>query len=202
MNSDYSLIEISPGLFFYQNKNYKFSSDSIRLFDYIKNIESGSFLELGCGDGIVSALYAGTHKQCQVFSLDINPDVLKLLKKTVEINNIGNMEIIESDLEWYSIVSKSKFDLVCMNPPYYNCYEGKLNDNYIQTISKHQILCCETSILNAGFRLIKKEGRFVIIYPAFKITDKLFQKIRSAGFKNILISATSNSRFNIIEMSG
>lgn len=201
MNSDYSLIEISQGIFFYQNTKYKFSSDSIRLFDYIKKIESENFLELGCGDGIVSALYAIAHKQCQVFSLDINPEVLKLLKKTVEINNIQNLEIIESDLEWYSIISKIKFDLVCINPPYFNCSEGKLNDNYIQTISKHQILCSETSILNAGFRLIKKEGRFVIIYPAFKVNENFFKNIRNAGFKNFSISATSNPRFCIIEMN-
>ncbi|MBP7653842.1 methyltransferase [Candidatus Dependentiae bacterium] len=201
MISNFSIIEIAPGLKFCQNQIYKFSSDSIRLFDYIKNIETPEILELGCGDGIISVLYALKNKQSLVYSLDINSDVLSCLKQTVKINNIKNIEIIESDMEWYSISSKKTFPLVTMNPPYYNCFEGKLNDNPYAITAKHQILCNETIFLNSGYRLSKKKsGRFIIIYPKFKITNKFIEKIYLTGFKSHIVIDTSNPRFQIVEM--
>jgi len=207
MRSDISKVKLSfsditAGKVFYQSETgYKFSTDSIELFNYIKKYKSQKFIELGCGDGIISVLYALEYPDSQVYSLDINLCFIENLKLTIANNHIKNITVIHEDLIFYSIYSKQKYDIVIINPPYYKCCEGKLNENINALIAKHQILCDENDFLTAARRLTDNAGKFVFIYPAYKINSWLLGKIRIIGFYKInIVDSKKNNRFKIIEL--
>ena len=90
---------------------------STKIFlDFIKEIDliEKSFLELGCGSGILS-LFA-TKKGATVTATDINRTALDFLKKNA-LNNKMQLSIIESDL--FENIQNQPFDYIFINPPYY-----------------------------------------------------------------------------------
>ncbi len=86
------------------------------LLDFISemNLEKKTFLELGCGSGVVS-LYA-KKKGATVTASDINETALKYLKNASETAKL-EVNCVKSDL--FSNISKEYFDFIIVNPPYY-----------------------------------------------------------------------------------
>ncbi|WP_339833377.1 methyltransferase [uncultured Flavobacterium sp.] len=86
------------------------------LLDFINplELENKSFLELGCGSGIISLL--ASKKGAKVTSTDINIIALDFLKESAN-NNQLKITIIESNL-FDNLVGHS-FDYIVINPPYY-----------------------------------------------------------------------------------
>ena len=86
------------------------------LLDFIDtlNLSEKTFLELGCGSGIIS-LYAAS-KDAKVIATDINLKALEYLKKASIKNNIS-VTVFYSDL--FSELNNRYFDIIIVNPPYY-----------------------------------------------------------------------------------
>lgn len=86
------------------------------LLDFIKEKElnNKTFLELGCGSGIISLL--ATQKGAKVTATDINTTALEFLSDNAKKNNL-ELEIIESDL--FQSLTERTFDCIIINPPYY-----------------------------------------------------------------------------------
>ncbi len=86
------------------------------LLDFIETLSlSGrTFLELGCGCGIISIHAAQKH--AVVTASDINRLALKSLEKN-SVNNNVNINIVYSDL--FENLQNITFDFIVINPPYY-----------------------------------------------------------------------------------
>lgn len=86
------------------------------LLNYIKllNLKNKTFLELGCGSGIVS-LYAAK-KGAIVTASDINNSALEALGISSKQNNLA-ITVLFSDL--FDKLSGKRFDYIIINPPYY-----------------------------------------------------------------------------------
>ena len=86
------------------------------LLDFINpmSLEGKSFLELGCGSGIISILAA--KKGSNVTSTDINPTALQALQKNADANGL-ELTIEYSDL--FENLQRKHFDYIVINPPYY-----------------------------------------------------------------------------------
>tara|TARA_B110000240_G_scaffold196303_1_gene248142 strand:- start:3994 stop:4650 length:657 start_codon:yes stop_codon:yes gene_type:complete len=86
------------------------------LLDYIKplNITDKSFLELGCGSGVIS-LFAGS-KGANVTASDINQIAIDMLKEASSKNKIP-VNVVYSDL--FESLSNQTFEYIIINPPYY-----------------------------------------------------------------------------------
>lgn len=96
------------------------------LLDFIQPLElkNKSFLELGCGSGIIS-LYA-SKKGAIVTASDINQTALNYLNKNAKENSL-NIEIIYSDL--FDSIKKQSFDYIIINPPYYPKKPENIKEN-------------------------------------------------------------------------
>jgi release factor glutamine methyltransferase len=86
------------------------------LLDFIStlNISKKTFLELGCGSGIIS-LHAAS-KDAKVTATDINTKAIEYLKKASIKNNLP-ITTLYSDL--FSELNNLYFDFIVINPPYY-----------------------------------------------------------------------------------
>ncbi len=86
------------------------------LLDFIskQNLQNKTFLELGCGSGIISLL--ASKKGAIVTASDINKTALKYLKKASEENKL-KVNCVYSNL--FENLHLKHFDYIIINPPYY-----------------------------------------------------------------------------------
>lgn len=86
------------------------------LLSFIKNfdLKDKTFIELGCGSGIIS-LFA-SKKGAQVTATDINKKALFYLEKNATKLNL-ELSILESDL--FENLQDKTFNYILINPPYY-----------------------------------------------------------------------------------
>jgi release factor glutamine methyltransferase len=86
------------------------------LLDFIDtlNVSEKSFLELGCGSGVIS-LFAAS-KGAKVIATDINLKAIEYLKKASEKNRLP-ITVLYSDL--FSKLNDLYFNIIIVNPPYY-----------------------------------------------------------------------------------
>jgi len=102
---------VLPGVFF---PHFTISTKLLLQFLETKNLENKSFLELGCGTGIISVLAA--KKNARVISSDINPTAIKNAKLNATKNRVEITTYI-SDL--FVELPQQQFDFIIINPPYY-----------------------------------------------------------------------------------
>ena len=88
------------------------------------SLKGKTFLELGCGCGIISILAA--KKGAIVTATDINDIALAALKKNAENNQVA-IEILHSDL--FETLQGKTFDFVVINPPYYPKRPNSIAEN-------------------------------------------------------------------------
>lgn len=86
------------------------------LLDFINQIDlnNKSFLELGCGSGIISLL--AKKKGAFVTASDINKTALKYLEAASLKNNLA-INCIYSNM--FDNIEQQSFDYIVINPPYY-----------------------------------------------------------------------------------
>lgn len=86
------------------------------LLDFINDLDlkSKTFLELGCGSGIISLLAA--KKGANVTASDINQTALDFLDKNTLKNSL-KVNTVYSDL--FDNLKNQTFDYIIINPPYY-----------------------------------------------------------------------------------
>lgn len=73
-----------------------------------------SFLELGCGSGIISIVAA--QNGAITTAIDINNEAV-LITRVNARNNKADIEVVQSDL--FSGLAQRLFDIIVINPPYY-----------------------------------------------------------------------------------
>lgn len=86
------------------------------LLEFVETLElrGKTFLELGCGCGIISILAA--QKGAKVTATDINQIAINALVENAKENQV-NIKIMESDL--FQKLQNKTFDFIIINPPYY-----------------------------------------------------------------------------------
>ncbi|MCG2610863.1 methyltransferase [Flavobacterium sp. SM15] len=96
------------------------------LLEFIETLDlkGKTFLELGCGCGILSIL--AHQKGASVTATDINETALEALKKNAADND-ASLEICYSDL--FENLTGKTFDYIIINPPYYPKKPNSIAEN-------------------------------------------------------------------------
>jgi release factor glutamine methyltransferase len=95
-----------PLLFF----STKFLAAQINLLD----LEGKTFLDLGCGSGLLSLVAARKH--ARVTAVDINPLAINATEQNLH-QNLLSAEVLLSDM--FGSLKQNRYDFIVINPPYY-----------------------------------------------------------------------------------
>lgn len=99
-------IIVNPGV-------YQTSGDSDLMAESVEIGKNESFLEIGCGTGVVSIAVA--KRAADGVGVDINDKAIENSKQNAEAQGVKNVEFFKSDV--FENVS-GKFDVIICNPPY------------------------------------------------------------------------------------
>jgi len=158
-----------------QNKTgFCFGIDSVLLSDFAKDIKKDSkVLDLGTGTGIISILLCGKTNLQHITGVEIQEDVYKMAKKSIELNNLEDrFEIINEDIKRISkIFPANSFDAIVTNPPYKKENTGLISKDETQLISRHEVMCNIDDIARISSYLLKSNCSIYLVHRPDRLID-------------------------------
>jgi len=154
---------------------YRYSLDSLILpfFSHLK--EGGSIIELGAGSGVISMILAKRCATCRVTALEIQKRLYGLLTRNVAENGLeNNVKGVHGDIRRIEeYFDPGGFDLVCSNPPFRKANAGRINPDEEKAIARHEVSLTLKELIHAAGYLLKRQGKFALIYLPERLTDLL-----------------------------
>lgn len=110
------------------DEKFSFTIDSILLTDFAKMKKGTNLIDIGCGTGILMLRCNAMYNLSKCIGIEIQKDVADMLKETIAINNLENVEVINDDFKNVYIKNDS-IDNIIVNPPYQKNGHGISNKN-------------------------------------------------------------------------
>jgi tRNA1(Val) A37 N6-methylase TrmN6 len=148
------------------------SSDNVYLTELIlqnENEQPINAMDLGCGNGILTLMLAHYRPDWKVSGIEIQPHLVDLARKNAQMIQAVNVAIYQHDLRLWD--NQEKYDLIFSNPPYYQRNSGRISPVSEKAISRHEILCTMSDILNFIKKYLRNTGRAYLIYPLERESD-------------------------------
>jgi len=203
MKIDENLEPLDHGMVILQKKNgFRFGEDAIMVAEFFSPDKSGNILDIGTGTGIISLILSRNPKINKITSVEIQEEMAEMAKRSIEKNNLtGKIEVINIDIK--KLNRGNTYDYIISNPPYMKNSKGKINNNSIKAISRHEIALNLEELIVQSKRLLKPGGSITLIYRSERMIE-LLNKLSQFGFypkriQNIFSKNTKTSKIFMIE---
>jgi len=165
MNGRLKLIQSRDG--------YRFSIDAVLLSQFVTVNADDILVDLGTGCGIIPMILLLTKSLGHAFGLEIQGELATQAARNVCLNGFEQkIDVIQGDIR-YLPMGKNVADLIICNPPYRPIKSGRINPDRRRAIARHEIKVSIEDILRAAGNLLRKKGRFALIYPAVRLVEIL-----------------------------
>ena len=186
---------------------FNFSLDSVLLPNFVTiTKKTKRILDIGTGNAVIPMILT-TKTDALIDAVEIQKDVYKLGKKSIELNNLQDkINIINQDIKEYSKnMETDTYDVITCNPPFFKVTEtSNLNMNDYKTIARHEVKLNLDDIMSIGRKLLKNNGNIAIVHR----TDRLIDIITTMRKYNIepkkirFIYPKKNTESNIVLVEG
>ena len=155
-------------------EGYRFSVDSLLLYDFVNLKKVSSIADLGAGSGIVGILLAKKYPDARVALFEIQESLVRLAQNNLALNRLGDrIEVVGCDLRLLpaSDFSAGKYDLVVSNPPFRVTKSGRISIAEEKAIARHEIKLRLYELINAASFLLRTKGRLCMIYHPNRLSE-------------------------------
>ncbi|MEI0551119.1 methyltransferase [Brachyspira intermedia] len=178
---------------------------TLSMIDEVNFENESKILDLGCGYGFVGILAAKIIGGDKVVMCDIDPEAVEMSKHNAVLNDVLNIDIIQSD-GLKNIIDKD-FSMILSNPPYHTdfsvakhfiesgFYKLALNGKFIMVTKRLDWYKNKLSSVFGGVRVKEKNGYYIFISEKRNMLDsnKLKKKLKKEN-REILKSMKSNKK--------
>jgi len=156
-----------------KKKGYRFSIDAPILAHHIRLRATDIAVDLGTGCGIIPLILSLQTSSAHIYGIEIQKDLAELASRNVRLNHMeGRITIVHADMkDFKSYLTPGTVDVVFSNPPYRKVLSGRINPEAERAVARHEINACLSDIVYVAESLLKRSGRFLVIYPAERVTD-------------------------------
>lgn len=185
---------------------YRFSIDAVILAHLTCPAPSETILDLGTGCGVIPIMLAFRHADVRVIGVEIQASLALLAQRNVVDNRMADrVRILEKDMGQLALADVGgPVDQVVANPPYRKLASGRINADSQRAVARHELKIDLDRLLLTARRMLKKSGRFTIIYPCVRIVD-LVSAMRATGLepKNMtMIHSKPDSPAQLVAIMG
>lgn len=153
---------------------HRFGTDAVLLADFAAPSGRDIACDLGTGCGIVPLLWCRAPVPPAVTAVDISPDAIDLLTRSVALNGLEDrLTPLCADLRELPAELAGRFRLVTMNPPYQPVDTGPASDCEGRRRARQEVTCTLTDVANAATRLLQTGGRFCLCLRPERLADAL-----------------------------
>ncbi|MEI0445890.1 methyltransferase [Brachyspira intermedia] len=178
---------------------------TLSMIDEVNFENESKILDLGCGYGFVGILAAKIIGEDKVVMCDIDTEAVEMSKHNAILNNVENINIIQSD-GLKNIIYKD-FSMILSNPPYHTdfsvakhfiesgFYKLALNGKFIMVTKRLDWYKNKLSSVFGGVKVKEKNGYYIFISEKRNMIDsnKLKKKLKKEN-REILKSMKSNKK--------
>jgi tRNA1Val (adenine37-N6)-methyltransferase len=163
---------------------YRFSIDAVILAHLACPAPGETVLDLGTGCGVIPIMLAFRHPEVRVIGVEIQPSLSRLARQNVADNRLADrIRIVDKDMGQLSLADiGGPVDRVVTNPPYRKLDSGRINADSQRAVARHELKIDLETLLLTTRRMLRKSGRFFIIYPSVRTVD-LVAAMRSTGLE-------------------
>ena len=160
------------GLKIIQNPSaFCFGCDAVELANFVTGGVKDYAVDLGSGTGIITLLLAGK-KGIRTTGVEIQPDMADMSKRSIELNNLDNADIICTPMQKITdFIESGSATIVVCNPPYrkVNTGEKQLQDSI--AIARHEIAVTLAEVVATAKKLLSTGGRFYMVHQTERLGE-------------------------------
>jgi tRNA1(Val) A37 N6-methylase TrmN6 len=190
-----------------QNRSgYRFSIDAVLLAWHADPNSNDTILDLGTGCGIIPMILAYRNPEVKIYGIEVQTELADIANLNITKNGMEDqITIFCRDMKTLKHEDTSgPVDLAVSNPPFRKSKSGRINPNQQRAIARHEIKTTLYDVVETARRMLKTSGRFVMVYPAGRMTDILTQ-MRASGIepKSIrMVHSGKNTEAKMILVEG
>ena len=164
-----------------KTKGFRFAIDAVLLAHFVSLKKKDKVIDLGTGTGVIPLILSTRLPQLDITAIDIQPQLIDMVQRTIELNKIENIKLLQGDLRELSSAYNGRFTVVTANPPYLPLDQGKPNVDLSIAISRHEMKCTLQELVYTAGRLLNNGGRFALVHRS----ERLGEIIREMDKVNI-----------------
>jgi tRNA1Val (adenine37-N6)-methyltransferase len=174
---DVTLDSIRDIRLYQPRKGYRFSVDSLLLYDFVKLKNVRRIGDLGAGSGIVGILLAKRYPHAEITLFEIQNSLAALAEKNTALNCLEDrVKVIQTDIREIKLLHSSlftphSFDLLVSNPPFRRLRSGLISEEEEKAIARHEIKLRLYELIDAASYLLKAKGRFCMVYHPSRLLE-------------------------------
>lgn len=163
---------------------YRYSIDPVLLAHFIRPGVSDRVTDLGTGSGIIPVILAFRYPGLSIWGIEIQKRLADLAWENIRENKLSHaVTIINGDMTRPSgLPEPGHMDYVVSNPPYVPFQAGRLNPSSEKAMARHELTITLQGLVQAAVVLLKKEGRFALIFPRNRL-EELMAHLKASGLE-------------------
>lgn len=182
---DISLDSIRDIRLYQSKKGYRFSVDSLLLYDFVALNNVGTIVDLGAGSGIIGMLLANKYPRASVDLLEVQESLVGLAEKNIELNGLdGRVKAKRYDLRDIPSLNSfhGKYDLAVSNPPFRTFGSGRISIGEERAVARHEIKLMLHELIKAASLCLREKGRVCMIYHPGRLPE-LIEELRDKNLE-------------------
>lgn len=199
-------LEINNLKIIQKTDGFCFGIDSVLLSHFSKNIKkNGEVLDFGTGTGILGFLLLAKSNVKKVIGIEVQKEIADMANRSIKLNKLENkFEIVNANIkDLDKILPLDYYDAIVSNPPYKQANSGKVNENLVKLISRHEIEASLKDFIKVSFKMLKDKGSLFMVHRAERLVDILsemrFNKMEPKRIRFVYSNYESGSKLVLIE---
>lgn len=167
-----------------KRSGYRLAMDPVLLAHFASPLKGGRVIDLGTGSGVIPLILASRGEAGEVIGLEVQPDLVDMARRSVEINGLQErVRILQGDYSRSEqIFPAQSFEHVVCNPPYHAKGTGRPSPRADRAHARHEISGSLEDVVQAARHLLGSKGRLWLCYSPVRLAQ-LFIVTRHRGLE-------------------
>ena len=163
-------------------KLYTFTSDSVRLSNYVDEKSICKLVDFCSGSGIVGLEVIGRIPTEELFQFELQPELAKMCEQTNFLNNEKTQITLYNESLINSPNRIGNVDVIVCNPPFFKMGSGKVNENNSLSLARHEVSITIAEIFECASKILKSGGSFYLVH-IFERYKEIMSCAKKFGFR-------------------